>query len=236
MNTNRINAAIVGILFILGTVTGVVAATIENPILSAPNYLVKMAVNSEQMTIGTFLQFLMAMSCAGIGLALYPIMRKYSEGLAIAVSGFRVIEGMIQVLGGVLAISLLSLSQAFVKAGAPDPLAFQTTGAVIKAGSDWINNGAMLLPWCIAALMYYSVFYQHHLVPRWISIWGLVGILLTILSSLFQMLNLLPATATFQTVANLPIAVQEMVFAVWLIVKGISSSPIASLPERTPTL
>ena len=58
---------------------------------------------------------------------------------------------------------------------------------------------------------YYAIFYPYRLVPRWISAWGLFGIALTILSSIFALLNILPAASVFQTVANLPIAVQEMV-------------------------
>jgi hypothetical protein len=221
MNTVRLNARIVGILFIIGTVTGVIAASIEGPILEAPDYLLKLSSNEVQITTAAFLQFLMGVSCAGIGLSLYPIIKKYSEGQAIAVAGFRVIEAMTQVLGGAITISLLALSQAYGRAGAADPLFFQTIAAVIKAGSDWINNGAMGLCWCIAAAIYYSVFFQYKLVPRWLSAWGLVGILLSTLLSVLNMLNILPAASTVQMAVNLPIAVQEMVFAIWLIVKGI---------------
>ncbi len=236
MSSNRLNAVVVGTLFILGTVTGVMAAAIETPILGAPDYLVKFAANEGQITIGAFLQFCMAVSCAGIGLALYPIMKKYREGQAVAVAGFRVIEGALQVVGGVSTICLLALSQDFVRAGAADPASFQILGTVIKTGTNWINNGAMLLCWCIAALMYYSVFFQYRLVPRWLSGWGLVGILLTILSSVLVTLNILPAEDSLQTAANLPIMVQEMVFAVWLIAKGIhpaSATLRAAVPNNT---
>ncbi len=222
MNSNRLNVVIVGILFIMATVFGIIAASIYTPVLNSPDYLIQLSANQDQIIIGTILYFFMAMSCAGIGLALYPILKKYSEGLAIGAVGFRVIEGMIQVLGAISMISLLALSREFVKAGAPTNSYFQVTGAVLKAGSDWMSNGAMLLPWCIAALMYYSIFYKARLIPRWISVWGLVGITLTLISSLLMMVN--PAFGTLQTVANLPIMLQEMVFAVWLIVKGINPS------------
>ncbi len=222
MNSNRLNVVIVGILFIMATVFGIIAASIYTPVLNSPDYLIQLSANQDQIIIGTILYFFMAMSCAGIGLALYPILKKYSEGLAIGAVGFRVIEGMIQVLGAISMISLLALSREFVKAGAPTNSYFQVTGAVLKAGSDWMSNGAMLLPWCIAALMYYSIFYKARLIPRWISAWGLVGITLTLISSLLMMVN--PAFGTLQTVANLPIMLQEMVFAVWLIVKGINQS------------
>lgn len=230
--TNRMNAAIVGVLFIIGTVTGTIAAIIGNPILDAPDYLTKISANESQIIIQTFLVFLMGVACAGIGLALYPIMKKYSTGLAIGVVGFRVAEGILEILGGVVTIGLLALSQEFVQAGAPDAACFQTIGAIIKAGDAWLSNGAVLLCWCIGALMYYTVFYQYRLVPRWLSGWGMVGIALTTISSVLVMLHIIPGFGTVQVVSSLPIALQEMVFAIWLIAKGINPSAIAALPAK----
>jgi hypothetical protein len=135
-----------------------------------------------------------------------------------------VIEGMIQILGGVSMIALLALSQQFVQVGAPDAAYFHAIGAVIKAGDAWMSNGAMLLCWCIGACMYYGLFYQYRMIPRWLSGWGLVGITLTIISSVLVMLGILPGFGTIQIFSNLPIAVQEMVFAVWLIAKGTHSA------------
>jgi hypothetical protein len=228
MNTNRMNAVIVGVLFIIATVAGTIAASIGNPILDAPDYLSKISANEGTIIIGAFLVFLMAISCAGIGLGLYPIMRKYSVGMAIGTVGFRVIESMIDMLGGVSTISLLALSQEFVKAGASDVAYFQTIGAVIKAGDEWLSNGVMLLSWCIGAFMYYTLFYQYRLVPRWLSGWGLVGITLTTITSVLVMLHVIPGFSTIQVVSNLPIALQEMIFAIWLIAKGVNSSAVTS--------
>ena len=233
MNSSRMNAVVVGVLFIIGTVTGAIAAAIGNPILDAPDYLTSISANESQIIIKAFLVFLMGVACAGIGLALYPIMKKYSTGLAIGVVGFRVAEGILEILGGVITIGLLALSQEFVKAGAPDAAYFQTIGAIIKAGDEWLSNGAALQLWCIGALMYYTVFYHYRLVPRWLSGWGLAGITLTTMTGVLVMLHIIPGFGTAQVAANLPIALQEMVFAVWLIAKGVNSSAVASLSAKT---
>lgn len=233
MNSNRMNAAIVGVLFIIGTVTGAIAAIIGNPILDAPDYLTSISANESQIIIGTFLVFLMGVACAGIGLALYPIMEKYSTGLAIGVVGFRVAEGILEILGGVITIGLLALSQEFVKTGAPDAAYFQTIGAIIKAGDAWLSNGATLLLWCIGALMYYAVFYRYRLVPRWLSGWGLIGITLTTIASVLVMFGVIPGFGTVQMIASLPIMPQEIVFAMWLIAKGINPSTVASVSAKT---
>jgi hypothetical protein len=235
LGTDRKTAAVVGVLFIIGTVSGVLGGVIGKPILGAPDYLSKLSANEGQMLIYTLLMFIMGVACAGIGLALYPILRHYSAGLAIGTVGFRVTEGMIDILGAVSTIGLLALSQEFVKAGAPDATYFQTIGAIIKAGNDWLSHGAMLLCWCIGAFMYYSLFYQYRLVPRWLSAWGLVGITLVTIAGVLVMLHIIPGFGTVQMVFNLPIFPQEMVLAVWLIAKGINPSAVASLPAKTVT-
>jgi hypothetical protein len=243
MNTNKVRfqganrktAAVVGVLFIIGTVSGTLGAVIGKPILDAPDYLSKLSANEGQMLLYTLLMFIMGVSCAGIGLALYPILKKYNDGLAIGVVGFRVIEGVLDIVVAISLIALLALSQEYLNAGAPDASYFQTSGVVINAGTDWLNHGAVLLCWCIGAFMYYSLFYHFRLVPRWLSAWGLVGITLVTIGGVLVMLHIIPGFGTVQMLLNLPIFPQEMVLAVWLIAKGVSSSVVASLPAKTAT-
>jgi hypothetical protein len=148
-------------------------------------------------------------------------------------AGFRIIEGVGDILAAICVIVLLALSQEFVKAGTPDASYFQTAGVVVNAGIDWLNHGAMLLCWCIGAFMYYSLFYQYRLVPRWLSVWGLVGIILVTIGGLLVMLHVIPGFGTVQMLLNLPIFPQEMVLAVWLIAKGVNSSAVVSQSAKT---
>ncbi len=226
--TDRKTAAVVGVLFIIGTVSGVLMLPVLGNTLNAPDHLTRISINESQMVIATLLKFIMGIACAGIGLALYPILRKYNEGLAIGAVGFRIIEGVIDVVGALGYVALLALSQEFVKAGAPQSSFFQTADVLINTSAVWLRDVAMLLTWCIGALMYYSVFYQYRLVPRWLSVWGLVGITLTSISCLLVLFHRIPPAGTIQVILSLPIMVQEMVLAVWLIAKGIN--PSVSLP------
>jgi hypothetical protein len=231
--TNRKNAVIAGILFIIGTVSGVIEAILCSPVLNASDYLLRMSANENLITIGAILQFIMAISCAGISLALYPILKKFSESLAIGAVGFRLIENMLQILKAVSMVSLLALSQEFIRAGSPANLYFQGAGEIITASSDWMIHGAGLICFSIGAAMYYIVFYQHRLLPRWLSVWGLVGITLVTIGSVLVMFHIIPGFGTIQMILNLPIFPQEMVLAVWLIAKGVNPSATASLSAKT---
>ncbi len=233
--TNRKAAAVVGALFILGTVPALLSLPLGLNTVNAPDHLTAISTNEGQMIIYTAIKFIMGVACAGIGLALYPILKKYNEGLAIGSAGFRVIEGVLDVVGALFYVVLLALSQEFVKAGAPASSYFQTADVLINAGTSWLRDAAMLLTFGIGALMYYVVFYQYRLVPRWLTVWGLVGIILTIISALLVMFHFLPPFGTIQVILNLPILPQELVLAVWLIVKGFNPSAGASLSAKTAT-
>lgn len=232
LGTNRKTAAVVGVLFIIGTVSGLLMFPFIT-ILNTPDHLSTIATHEGQMIIATLLKFIMGVACAGIGLALYPILKKYNEGLAIGAAGFRIIEGVIGIVGALGYVALLALSQEFVKAGAPALSFYQTADVLINTTASWLRDVAVLLTWCIGAMMYYSIFYQYRLVPRWLTVWGLVGITLTGISCMLVMFHLIPTAGTIQVILSLPILVQELVLAVWLIVKGFNPSTTAALPLKT---
>jgi hypothetical protein len=233
--TDRKTAAVVGVLFILGTVPALLSLPLAVNTVNAQDHLTAIYTNEGQMIIFTAIKFIMGVACAGIGLALYPILKKYNEGLAFGAAGFRVIEGVLDVVGALLYVALLALSQEFVRAGAPASSYFQTADVVINAGIGWFRDAAMLLTFGIGALMYYVVFYQFRLIPRWLTVWGLVGIILTIISALLVMFHLLPPFGTIQVILNLPILPQELVLAFWLIAKGFNPSAVGSLSAKTAT-
>jgi len=227
MNTNKTNSRIVGILFILGFL-GALTASLTRPIIYTPNFLTQIAANENQILLGVFFLTIMALVCAGIGISLYPILKKYNVGLAIGAVGFRLIEGVLEIISAVFLILLLSLSQEFVKAGAQDSSYFNTLGLLLISGKDWVMNVPALLSWCIGALMYYAIFYRTKLVPRWLAGWGILGASLCIVSTILVLFHIISPFGSIQVFMNVPIALQELVLAAWLIVKGFNSSEITS--------
>ena len=233
MNRNRKTAIIVGVLFITATVASVLGTLFSKPILDATDYLIKISANENRIAIGALFKFIAAAASAGIAISLYPILKKYNQGLALGSVGFRIIEGMLGIVGVICLLLLTTLSQEFVKAGAPDSSYFQTSGVLIVAVRDWMGNVAGLLAFGLGALMYYYIFFQTKLVPRWLSGWGLIGIILIIVISMLVMFRVIAPMSTTQIVLAVPIGLQEMVLAVWLIVKGFNPSVIASESAET---
>ena len=227
MSTDRRTARIVGALFITATAASILSVPFLAPI-NASNYLVQFSANQNQVLVGVLFVLIGAVASVSIAISLYPILKKYNGGLALGAVGFRLIEGMLDFAGAIAIILLFSLSQQFVKAEAPSSSYFQTLGTLTLVGYDWVVYVGSVLAFCLGAMMYYMVFYQTKLVPRWLSGWGLVGVTLGIVSSMLVMFHVIGPFSPVQIVLNLPfIGVQEMVLAVWLIVKGFDSSVIA---------
>jgi hypothetical protein len=235
MNTYKKTARTAGILFIIATVAALLSTPFLAPV-NASNYLAAVSAQGNQITMGALLAFIAAAASAGIAISLYPVLRKYYEGLALGAVGFRLIEAVFYIVGVIGLLLLFTLSREFVQAGAPDSPYFQTLGALLLAGYHWSGNVGSLLAFCLGALMYYYIFYQTRLVPRWLAGWGLVGAVMCMVAGLLVMFRVIGPMSTPQVVLALPIAVQEMVLAVWLIVRGFNPSVIASVSvERVET-
>lgn len=232
MNNYRKTAIIVGILFIIATVANVVGnLAFLKPILDAPNYLTNASANGNRLIMGGILKLIAAFAIASIVIWLYPILRKYNESLALGAVGFRLLESALYVLAVIVPLSILTLSQEYVKAGTLDSF-IQASGSSLLAMREWAGQLAVI-SFAVGGLMYYSIFYRSKLIPRWLSGWGLVGAVLSLASALLSMFGLIVPLSPVSLLSNLPIGVQEMVLAVWLIVKGFNSSVTASLSKQT---
>jgi hypothetical protein len=228
MNPNRRIAVVAGVLWILATVADLISRVVlVQPILGAPDYLTKISANENQVLLGALFLFIGAVAASGIAIALYPVLRKHNEGMALGSVGFRLIEGALYLGIVVCLLMLVTLSQESAKAGASAPSAYEVPAALLMAARDSLGQ-VSVLAFGLGALMYYWVFYQSRLVPRWLSAWGLVAIPLVMVSMLLVMFRLIESFSPPQLVLALPIFLQEMVLAVWLIAKGFNPSAIAA--------
>lgn len=221
MNSTRKLAIITGVLFIIGTAAGILSVIFFSPYADAVDYLINVAANVNQITWAALLQLIMGAACAGTAISMYPALKKFNSALAVGSVGFRLIEGALAILGFVFLLSLITLSREYVKAGMSNPQIFLSAGILLTAGRRW-SSVAMLFSWCIGALMYYCLFYRTQLLPRWLSGWGIVGIILALAANLLDLFNIVNAFSPVNSALNFPIALQEMIMAGWLIIKGFN--------------
>ncbi len=219
MNTGRKTTILAGALYFLGIIAGVFSVV---PIIDIPNYLAQISSNASQVNSGAFFQFLMTAAHVGMAITLYPTLKKQNESLALGYVGSRLVAAAFNIIGVIILLLLLTLSQEFVKAGAPVSSHFQTIGELLRTGRDLVNHAGVILVMSMGSLIFYYLLYQIKLVPRWLAGWGLVGTAVAIVAGcLFMFRSIDLMTSVYM---DFPLALQEMVFAVWLIVKGFNPS------------
>ncbi len=233
MNTSRKNARWAGVFYIIATVAPILTIAFigflgggvaGEPI---PEYLAKVAANKGQVIIGMFVEVIWALAVVFIPVTLFSILKKHNETLALGFLGLRFIEAISTIIHSILLLSLLTLGREYVAAGLPDAAHFQTSGSLFLAAREWTFMIGSGLVWSLSALVLNYLLYRSNLIPRWLSVWGLAGGALSLATYLVQFFGIDPTEWLF-----LPIGVQEMVFAVWLIVKGLQPSGVASEPAK----
>lgn len=227
MNTSRKTSRIVGVLFLTAMVASLLGGGLVESILSAPDYLIAVSENETQVIIGVLLELINGIAVVGIGVLMFTILRQHNESIALGYLGFRIIESVFSSVIVISPLSLITLSQEYSKAGASDASYFQTVGALSIA--ERASVVGLLIPvfFSLGALLFYYLLYQSKLLPRFISVWGLIGVALILTLNLLSALGL-EVGISIGLIFALPIILNEIFLGIWLIVKGFSSSAIAS--------
>jgi len=225
MNSNKSTARIVGVLFIIATAAPIVTAIFIGFLGGAIsgetdlNYLSRISADEIQLLLGMIIELIWALSVIGIPIMLYPILKRHSETLALVFFGLRFVEALCVIIGSIALLMLLSLSGEYLSAGSEDSTLYKTLGSVLLAGRYWtflIGSGVF---WSLSPLILNYSLYRTELVPRWLSVWGFAGALISLVVYLLKFFSFNQLDMLF-----MPIALQEMVFALCLIIKGFNPS------------
>jgi hypothetical protein len=215
-------ARIVGALFIVATVSFVAADSLSGPVLNAPDLLTRLPSDRTLVTIGALLEWVNCAAILGIGVLLFPFLRQESESIALGYVGARIIESVLLALSAVVPLSLIALGQTYAQADAPDAASFQVYGVLALADRTLTHEVAMLALGIGSLLLGYLLFKSKR-VPWWIAVLGMVGGALVLAGNLLALFGI-----DLVMLMSAPIAVQEMILAIWLIVKGLKPSASVS--------
>ncbi|TFG62674.1 MAG: DUF4386 domain-containing protein, partial [Spirochaetales bacterium] len=208
------------------TAAGILSKVIgPNP--AAPDYLAGLSANKIRVILQALLEYAMALLLAGTPVWLYPVLKKHNEALALGYVAARLIEVVIFTVSVIGLFTLLTLSQKFVAAGAPDASYFHTMGSLLQAMREWGGGVCSTIVFSLSALMLNYVLFRSRLIPRLISVWGLVGAVLYFASGFLPLFGIGTGSTIFG-IMEAPLGVQEMGFALWLIIKGFNPSAIES--------
>jgi len=227
MISNRKTAVIVGVLFILGTVAGILSVVFTGSTLNAPDYLTSVSANESQIILGAFCVLIMGFALALVPVMMFPVLKNQNEALALGYVVFRgALETATYLVTAAGMLLLIPLSRAYGNAGAAEAAGLQTLGAFVQ---DLTHLPMTIFVFSLGALIFYSLLFQSRLIPRWLSVWGWIAILLHLATGLLTMTGVQEEFSVWNSVMNFPIFLQEMVMAGWMIAKGFT--PPSRLPH-----
>jgi Domain of unknown function (DUF4386) len=225
MNATRRTAVIAGIFFIVAAVAAIAALALYEPVLGDPDYAIKPPTGEDQVFLGAFLELIAAFAIIGTSVALFPVVKRQNESLALGYVCGRVLEAVVIVVGILCVLSVVTLSHQ-AAAGA-DASSFLAAGRLLVAVHDWsflFGPNFALGP---NTLMLAYLLYRSRLVPRPIPVIGLVGGPLIFASATAVLFGLYDQISVWGTIAAIPVFAWEMTLAIWLIARGFRAAPEA---------
>lgn len=225
----RRTAIIVGVLFIIATAFLFIGGAIYEPILEAENVLETAFPERTTAIAGLLVEFICVMAILLIPVFLFPVLRKRNEALALGYTGFRFLEVVLFLALEANLLSLVWVSESYLDSGSA---VFDGILASIRAENDALFF-LYVIVFTLGALVLYTLLYQSRLVPRWLSVWGFAGAAFLLIGVVLMLLGVVAGTGLdSELIWAPPIAVQEMVMALWLIFKGFDAGAWRALPRE----
>lgn len=205
----------VGALFILATAITMVAIVMMGSAFTAPIDLGSIASGEATLIVSIICWLVLAVSVLGIGVYMYPVLKKQNEALAQGYVTLRLLETVFIMISALGMMVLITMSQDWQSTGA-DAASYSVVNTLMVAIIDWSFIFGTMILLGLGGIPLYYLMYQSEMVPRWLAGLGLMGAVLILIYGIASLFGQNPAFLAA------PIAVQEMVFAIWLIAKGFA--------------
>lgn len=166
---------------------------------------VSISENETSWIMVVLLDFISGAALIGIGVWIFSIFKPYNKTLALGYTVIRIIEGIIFISMGIFLLYQMI-----------------TFGV---SNSTTIVDLIYVYIFGLGGLILYYLLYRSKLVPRFISAWGLIAIIMLLVAN---SLELLSSSSVMTIFLATPIILNELFLAIWLIAKGFNSSTITS--------
>jgi hypothetical protein len=221
MKANRKTAVTVGVFYIIAILAGVFGMIFEGLIFESSDYLSKISESESTLIIGQLFTLIMAVSVALIGIAVYPVLKKQSQSGAAGYLGARLAEGMLHLVGTISMLTLVTLSRQPIQGE------LKFVGELLLGVREWAYIVMDVAVFPLGAILLYSILYKTKLAPRWIQVWGIAAAVAYFAAGILSMFGLIEAQSTVLIALNVPLALQELTLAIWLIVKGFNQTEVS---------
>jgi hypothetical protein len=219
-----------GAFYILTFLSSIPALILIQPVLDNADYIVS-AGSDNRVLWGCLLDVVNAFTAVASAVAVFHVVKRRNEGLALGFVTSRVIEAATIMIGVVSLLAVVTLRQDFVGVSGEESAVLVNIGQSLVAVRDWtflLGPGLMAV---FNALLFGTLLYKSGLVPRIIPIVGLMGAPLLFLATITTFFGHNEQVSTFSAVATLPIAAWELSVGIYMLVKGFKPDAVAALPE-----
>ena len=217
MNTIKNTSRVLGAAFLLQAVTSLISGLIMKLALTVPGNIIESMINIANnawlMRVNILGEIITAAGIIFLGAILFITLRKQNEKIALVALGFYILEAVLLAVSRISAFSLLRISQEYVTAGHPAYL--QTIG---NLAFESMNFGytLLMLAFCLGGILFYYLLDKSRIVPRVLSLWGLITVFPCLIATLFVIFGYEVPFFVY-----LPYVPFEFVIGVWILVKGI---------------
>ena len=231
METHKNSAKIIGILFLVALIPNIIANEIINPVLASDEYLSSFYSNRNAVVIANLLNMVCGIAMILIPVVLLPLVKEKYNQLSIGYVIFRAIEGVLFFYIAIKTFSFIDLSKNFISSPVHSDI-YHAIGQTTRAEIQW-STLIYLIAYSCGAIMFYYLLLKAQLVPKWLSVWGLISVIVLAVGPImylfelgvFRNSSLLNGMAYFAP----PVALNEFVLSIWLIVRGLKTSQTPSL-------
>jgi hypothetical protein len=228
MTSFRKTALAGGILYLLTFLGSIPAAVLVGPVVDNPAYVTSAGAD-QQVAFGAILELVNVLACFGCAVALFSVVRREHEGLAVGYLATRLFEAATITIGVVATLTVVALRQAGAAAGTADTLVPVASGLVAMRTVAMTIGPNMA---AFNALMLGTALYRARLVPRWIPALGIVGAPILISYVVLTILGIAGPGSPLQAIAVFPFFTWELVLGLWLTFKGFDEHSRLGLAER----
>jgi hypothetical protein len=234
MTADRKLAFVAGLLYLI-TYLAIPTLALYGPVLSEPTFILGPSGVSAVLW-GAVLELIVAFAIVGTGVALFPVLRRVNEAVALGFVTARLFEAGVITVGILSLLSIVTLQQEVGSTAGAATDSLVISGRSLVATHDWsFLIGQGLLPG-INALLLGSLFYRSRLVPRVIPLMGLIGGPLLIAANVGRLVGVNDQYSVFSVIAVAPIFLWELSLGLWLVFKGFRSTQSTAPDSQAPAV
>ena len=199
----RGNSRAAGIFYLLTFAASIPALLLLDPVLNDPGYILG-AGHDNQVLFACLLDVVTALTGIGSAVAVFPVVRRVNESMALGFVMSRMVEAAVILIGVVALLTVVVLRQDLAGTASADAASLTTTGHALVTARDWtflLGPGFMA---CLNAVLFGTLLYRSRLVPRIIPTIGLVGAPVLLVANLLTFFGQTTQTGSLTMLATLP--------------------------------